>query len=597
MSNIEVSITNASQLTDKGRKKLLSITYKRLVFGITSIPFVGAAFVAWSINENTFTLLLSIWWLYYVLAAVFINFQNKKFSHELETLESSMFLAKWNPVVHKIALIHGTTLGSIVILTSGRNSFEFSLLLHISLAAIIAANASHQTPVLSSFLRFFLSCWGITLVFIPWTYPNQWQYIFPLSVIYLLAIYRHAKGVHLFFLHQVGLEEATIKIAEQYRHEKNRAEEALQAKNQFLQIASHDLRQPVQAMSFLIESIVRRNNNTELTPALNDLRSSIQSINFMFNSLLDLSKLESGNISVKKSPIYIDSFIKDIFILFNEEASSRGLTLKIHTPKKLTLVSDPSLLRQAMMNLIHNALRYTLKGGVLIAVRKRQSTWRFEIWDTGIGIASNEQKNIYSPYYRNEHAWQLDNAGHGLGLAVVARCANLLGATYGVNSALGKGSCFWLSIPNTDIITHKETSIYLLSEYQNSLPRLSGTCLMVDDDPMITRAFADLMQTWGVIAKTADSGQAALSILQQGFKPYIIFCDQRLRSGESGFEVLKDLLEKCPNAKGAMISGEYHSPELLQAEDEGYLVLTKPLQVAQMHAVISNLLANTTGIS
>jgi DNA-binding NtrC family response regulator len=119
------------------------------------------------------------------------------------------------------------------------------------------------------------------------------------------------------------------------------------------------------------------------------------------------------------------------------------------------------------------------------------------------------------------------------------------------------------------------------------LLQLSGRCLVLDDDPQVIAAWKALLDAWGVTGQYATDGAQAMHLLDAGFVPNMIFCDQRLRSGESGFEILKALLSRHPQACGAMVSGEFHSTELQDAENEGYLVLRKPLEPAQLHAVLS----------
>ncbi len=174
----------------------------------------------------------------------------------------------------------------------------------------------------------------------------------------------------------------------------------------------------------------------------------MQSVTQMFNSLLDLSKIELGAQPVKLQPVALDPLMADIATLFREEALARNIALRVRGSRGKALVSaDPLLLRQSMVNLMQNALRYTQRGGVLMAVRRRGGQWQFEVWDTGVGIAEADQQRVYSPFFRPEHAWRIDNAGHGLGLAVVARCADLMGASQGLNSREGLGSRFWLRLP------------------------------------------------------------------------------------------------------------------------------------------------------
>jgi CheY-like chemotaxis protein len=281
--------------------------------------------------------------------------------------------------------------------------------------------------------------------------------------------------------------------------------------------------------------------------------------------------------------------IQDIMTMFREQASQRGLKLRMRVCyREATVWADPALLRQALVNLIHNALRYTERGGLLIGVRQRGTTWQIEVWDTGIGIAKADQPQIFSPYYRSQHAWQLHSAGHGLGLAVVARCARLMDAPLNFKSRVGKGSCFWLRLPvhQHTVLTEplsKNSAIGL----DQPLRQLSGCCLVLDDDPQVIAAWKALLDAWGVTGQYAADSVQAMHLLEAGFVPNAIFCDQRLRSGESGFEILKALLNRYPQACGAMVSGEFHSAELQDAENEGYLVLRKPLEPVQLHTVLS----------
>ena len=147
-----------------------------------------------------------------------------------------------------------------------------------------------------------------------------------------------------------------------------------------------------------------------------DLQQSVRSVHLMFNSLLDLSKIESGNVRTAATHVDIGALLDSVITLFREEANSRALALRTWRPKRrISVMGDPLLVRQSLINLIQNALRYTQQGGVLIAIRPRGAECLVEVWDTGVGIADEEKSKIFSPYYRPELAWKIDSAGHGLG--------------------------------------------------------------------------------------------------------------------------------------------------------------------------------------
>src|SRR3989344_2084461 len=116
---------------------------------------------------------------------------------------------------------------------------------------------------------------------------------------------------------------------------------------------------------------------------------------------------------------------------------------------------------------------------------------------------------------------------------------------------------------------------------------LQGRCLVLDDDRQVIKAWRAMLEAWGVTAAYATTTAEAHAQLDEGFEPDAIFCDQRLHTGESGFDVLRALLARCPAARGAMVSGEHNAPALQDAEDEGYLVLRKPVSPVELHAVLA----------
>ena len=183
----------------------------------------------------------------------------------------------------------------------------------------------------------------------------------------------------------------------------------------------------------------------------------------------------------------------------------------------------------------------------------------------------------------------VQSEGHGLGLSVVARCAKLMQAEIGMSSRLGLGSRFWIRLPKVASNTPSTETLRRGSDVGSRAlaPLNTGRCLIVEDDPQVTQAWRVLMQAWCVHTEFASNSAQAFAILQTGFAPQVVLCDERLRAGESGFELLKAILAREPHAYCAMISGEFSSSALMQAESEGYLVFHKPVDMVLMHAMLS----------
>lgn len=577
-----------ASLSPRSQAQLLDMSFTRLRFSIYLLPLIAMPLVAY-FGWRAEALPVALWGLAYILLALGVRMLAQRYTAHQESLEPGPLVARWLPRVQTLAWLHGAGLTTSVIVTAPGTSQEFHMLLYLVLAHIVASNATHQTPTIGVFLRFFASSWSVSVVLAYWVFPELWHVLIPLGLIYSLVIYRHALTSHRFAIEQVQLKEHSELLAEQFRAAKDQAEAALQEKNLFLTTASHDLRQPLHAMSLLVESIALRNQHAAMAPLLADLKHCMASMNQMFNALLDLSRLETGAVPLRATRVALHTLVHDTVTLFREQASQRGLVLRMRVPRQGAVVwADHALVRQALVNLVHNALRYTQQGGILIGLRRRADRWQLEVWDTGIGIAAQDQQQIFSPYFRQEHAWRIDSAGHGLGLAVVARCARLMDATLGFQSREGLGSRFWLGMPgHLPAGPEGGTSPAGPAALEPSREPLDGRCLVVDDDPQVIAAWQALLDSWGVQGAYAANAEEALQHLDAGYAPQVIFCDQRLRSGESGFDVLRALLTRCPKASGAMVSGEISSPELQEAQDDGYLVLRKPLDTAQLYTVLS----------
>ncbi len=573
-----------------GRIRLFEMTFSRIKLGIGLLPVVAIPF-AWFYSQTNGSATLLAWvWIYIVLVVILVVMHRSYVRDRITKPDSEVF-KKWRDLLQKFALLHGTAMTASVIVTMENKTLEVSLAHYLILALIITTNATHQAPVLGVFFRFFITGWIPSAFLMYWIFSDMWQIFLPISLVFSAVISRHAFIAHRYFVQQIRFEERSVLLAREYKAAKDEAEAALFAKNQFLTTASHDLRQPVHAMGLLIATIHLRNKDASLEPLLDDLRSSVRSVNQMFNSLLDLSKIEAGIVQTQPVPIELRAFVNDTATLFREEANSRNLQLRFRWPKaQVVVLADPALLRQALSNLVHNALRYTQRGGILIGVRRRAQQWQVEVWDTGIGVAEEEQAKIYSPFFRNEHAWRVDTAGHGLGLSVVARCAERMGASYGLSSRLGRGSRFWLRLPagSSRFIPAAFSELEpVWRAVQPDAKPFHGNCLVLEDDPQASAAWLALLKAWGLNTRAATRASEAFALLDEGFAPQVILCDQRLRSGESGFDILRALLTRCPAAHGAMVSGEFNSPELLEAESEGYLVLRKPLEANDLRAVLS----------
>ncbi len=572
--------------SEEGRLRLLSAAFARLRLSMAAMPAMGMLFgglLGW-LGGNPWGFF--VWAALYLPALGYLWHLLRRYRREKLEHHPAQVLAAWQPRVQRLALCHGTALTSTVALSMGSASYDFMLLVYAALMGTVAVNAAQMSASWGVYRALFFGMGG-SVVLTPWAFEEQWLFILPIALVMNVVIYRSAIHSHRFFVRQVVLEEHSRDLAERYRQASSAAQTALAEKNRFLSTAAHDLRQPVHAMGLLAEAIALHGQGIlRLEGLLTQWRLSMRSVSHMFDALLDLSRIESGAVELRPTAVALAGLFDDLQTQFSAEAGARRLALRLRPPpSQATVLADPALVRQSLANLVHNALRYTPHGGVLVGARRRGMHWRIEVWDTGVGVALEEQSQIYQAFYRPHHAWELHRSGHGLGLAVVARCVALMGARQGLRSQLGKGSCFWIELPATEALPLSAQLAPMGAQGRHG--PLQGRCLVLDDDPQVRGAWSALLGTWEVEVRLASNAREAFAHIEAGFTPQAILCDQRLRSGESGFEVLRALLERCPDAHGAMVSGEFDAPELQEADAQGYLVLRKPADADTLHALLA----------
>jgi signal transduction histidine kinase/CheY-like chemotaxis protein len=366
---------------------------------------------------------------------------------------------------------------------------------------------------------------------------------------------------------------------------RDRAEEANRAKSRFLAAASHDLRQPLHALSLNGALLHQQASTPELKLAADQMEASLRSLTAMFDALLDISKLDAGVLQLHREPLLLSRVISGIAAEYGVLARERGLRLVVDLPTVM-VHSDSILLQRIVRNLVDNAFKYTVEGEVRISGVAVPDTGCVElrIQDTGLGIAPEELKHIFEEFYQGKAAEGRQDSGLGLGLAIVKRASELLGISVRVESRVGAGTVFRLSIPLAET-----TSIPSIPERVDptslTLPGLA--VLAVDDEPMLRDAMQALLQAWGCRLRLAEDLEGARALLQDAsWTPDVIISDVRLGSGQTGLDLVAIARVLCPKAVAVLLSGDTSSELLHQCQSLGITLLHKPVIAADLHAAI-----------
>jgi signal transduction histidine kinase len=276
--------------------------------------------------------------------------------------------------------------------------------------------------------------------------PSYHYWVIALLVIFWMVLRQAGLRLHVTHRQNYELQYRNNHLIDSLTRQTQAALDAVEIKNRFLASAAHDIRQPVHALGLYADWLGSEPELVhEIAPKIVE---STKAVNALFDSLFDLVRLDSGKIKLNIEPVDLPKLLQDLELQYRPLAQAKGLEFRVHaTPG--TAVSDPILLRRIAGNLISNAVKYTERGGVLVATRTRTTGRSIEVWDTGLGIAPVHQREIFREFYKvPSHAGTED--GFGLGLYIVARLSAILGHPLSLASRPGRGTVFRLMLQPTD---------------------------------------------------------------------------------------------------------------------------------------------------
>jgi signal transduction histidine kinase len=389
-----------------------------------------------------------------------------------------------------------------------------------------------------------------------------------------------------------------VQLQDSYRTLEHKVEErthqlelANAAKSRFLAAASHDLRQPLHALGLFLARLRAETNREERDRLLGRIDAAVIAMNELFNALLDISKLDGGGLTLNKTDFPVARLLRRVEATFADTAREKGLRLRM-VPSSLWVRSDVILLERILLNLVSNAVQYTRTGGIVVGCRHRGAFLRIDVCDSGVGIAEDQQKNIFSEFYQVDGAARLENrSGLGLGLAIVERLGRLLDHPIELASRVGRGSRFSVSVPIVDA----PDATAPVSRTVTSIDPLNGkVVLVIDDDERVLESMRGLLHGWGCRVITADSGAVALSALtDHGKSPDLIVSDYRLANGSTGITAIEQV--RC--AVGApipaiLVTGDTTPERLRDASASGFQILHKPVPPMTLRALLSRILSD-----
>ena len=369
------------------------------------------------------------------------------------------------------------------------------------------------------------------------------------------------------------------------------AEEANRAKTVFLASASHDLRQPLHAMGLFLNTLARAGLNERQAHLLAQAQASALATGEMLNTLMDFSKVDAGVIKPVMQPFALQPLLSKLERELAPLAEEKGLAFRMRDTS-LVLHADPALVEMILRNLVLNAIRYTERGAVLMACRRRGLRAVIEVWDTGMGIAADQHEAIFREFHQLGNPERDRRKGLGLGLAIVDGLARAMSVDVSLRSRPGRGSVFRLTLP----ISRAPWQPVAVRGHEE--PDLSGLrVLLIDDDETVLAAMSDLLASWGCWCEAVPSGEGALAVLAN-FDPDVLLVDYRLRSHRTGLQAVDLVRQRLGRPiPAAVITGDTAAERLREAHATGLPLLHKPVPADRLQAVLLSLWQEASALS
>jgi signal transduction histidine kinase/CheY-like chemotaxis protein len=363
------------------------------------------------------------------------------------------------------------------------------------------------------------------------------------------------------------------RIEEALHQAKDAAEAASHAKSRFLAVASHDLRQPVQALNLYANVLSGCGLEGEVAEIVERLRKSALSVAALLESLLDISKLDAGIVRATPRPVPLRPLLEHLWDSFCPTAEEAGVSLSV-VPAEMWVSTDPALLERILQNLVTNAIRYTPSGGkVLVGCRRRGDGVEVQVWDTGIGIPEDQRQHVFEEFLQLAPSAAGKHQGLGLGLSIVRRLADLLGHRLTLTSETGRGTLFSLRL---GICAPAEAAP--VERPGGSGELLPGaSVLVIEDEEEVRHSLALQLRQWGLTAVTAATREEAMACC--GEAPIAaVLSDFRLPGGTSGIDLANAVLAALGRrVPVVLLTGDTEPERLREAVGSGFLLLHKPV--------------------
>ncbi len=501
-----------------------------------------------------------------------------------QTTNDNIFFAR---LFVATCVLSGIVWGSASIIFFEPGALQYQMLIFFILAGMGAGSVASLCAYRPAFYAYFLPSMAPILIRLVLEEGELHGILAFLCLIFIVGMCFFALQINRSFMLSLKFRFENATLVSKLREQKDEADKANQAKSKFLAAASHDLRQPLHALTLFTSLLTDNLESPQNRKLASQINRSLDALQSLFNALLDISRLEAGTLVPEVRNFNVRPMLDRIVNDFSGDAAKKGIALVVEADN-LAVQSDSSLLEQILRNYVSNALRYTSQGSICISCLNINQDVLFTVKDTGIGIPSDQLDEIYDEFHQLRNPERDRSKGLGLGLAIVKRISQLLGHPIEVQSAVGEGSCFSIRVP-IGTAEPETRARKTNNEWNDVIPTRAVNIVVIDDDIDVRESTEALFLNWNCNVYVAATPQSILEKLRQdNVVPDAIIADYRLRDGRTGIGAI-DLLKAQygDHVPALIITGDTASEPLQAIQNSGIPLINKPVSPAKLRAFLN----------
>jgi len=405
----------------------------------------------------------------------------------------------------------------------------------------------------------------------------------------LLNVVRPIRWVGKWRVQNTLVDITNLKLAEKALAEaRDEAEAASVSKTRFLAAASHDLRQPLQALMMFVDAFDEEAMNKENSNVKERIEASLEALKKLLDTLLDISRLDAGLILADMKPVALGPIFDRLADELTPQAEAQNLAIGIVQTGRAVL-ADPVLLDTILRNLITNAIRYTDEGRILLGCRERNGRVEIGVWDTGRGISKQDLPKVFDDFQQVGNEGRDRRQGLGLGLSIVKRLATLMKMTVDVQSIPGKGSVFTIDAATA---TPSLKTAEQQSPLVQAVNRTGALITLIDDEQEVLEALAERLESMGhKVEPFRDIPEFENNDAPKSKTPDLIITDYRLIGGRNGLHAIEVLRNHfSTHIPAILLTGDTSPERLAEIGESGLPILHKPVAVDELREMINAML-------